>query len=103
MWYYVENGEQRGPVTDADLESLRKAGTVGPETLLWREGMANWQASSELFPSAGTAAGAGATPGGDEAACSECGKIFPASEVMRYGNAAVCASCKPIFVQKLKE
>jgi uncharacterized RDD family membrane protein YckC len=35
--------------------------------------------------------------------CTECGKIFPIDETIPYGNARVCAACKPIFLQKLKE
>ncbi len=39
----------------------------------------------------------------DGVVCVECGKIFSENDVIRYGNAAVCANCKPIFVQRLKE
>jgi uncharacterized RDD family membrane protein YckC len=35
--------------------------------------------------------------------CVECGVIFDAKDMIRVGNAHVCASCKPIFVQKLAE
>lgn len=35
--------------------------------------------------------------------CAECGGTFPSEEVIRYGNQAVCANCKPRFVQKLRE
>jgi uncharacterized RDD family membrane protein YckC len=107
MWYYVEDGQQRGPVVDADLDALLRDGKIIPETLVWREGMTNWQQLREVRP-AGTAGPAGAAPDATAAAtaevvCSQCGKLFPPTEVIRYGNAAVCASCKPVFVQKLKE
>jgi hypothetical protein len=42
-WYYVEGGQQQGPVSDAELEGKSRAGAITPETLVWREGMANWQ------------------------------------------------------------
>lgn len=51
-WYYVEAGQQRGPVTEADLENLVKIGRIQPETLVWREGMANWQPYREMKPGA---------------------------------------------------
>ena len=35
--------------------------------------------------------------------CTECGKSFYQEEMIRYGDAWVCAACKPIFIQKLKE
>jgi uncharacterized RDD family membrane protein YckC len=35
--------------------------------------------------------------------CTECGKSLPVDELIRHGNAYVCASCKPIFLQRLAE
>jgi len=35
--------------------------------------------------------------------CSQCGLDFPASEIITYENHYVCAGCKPIFVQRLRE
>lgn len=37
------------------------------------------------------------------AVCSQCGRSFPQDQVVTYDNHVVCAACKPIFVQKLKE
>lgn len=111
MWYYAEEGQQRGPVMDTDLEALRREGKINSETLVWREGMDAWQPLSQAMPGAASAAGAGvavaapavAGASGATVACSECGNIFPVSGVMRYGNAAICPNCKPMFVQKLRE
>ena len=47
-WYYVDQGQQAGPVTDAQLEELVRSGKIQPNTLFWREGMANWQAYREV-------------------------------------------------------
>jgi uncharacterized RDD family membrane protein YckC len=114
MWYYMEDEQQRGPVMDADLEALRRDGKINPETLVWREGQTNWQPLREVqpggkgqasqppvLPPTGTATGV--ATGMAEVVCSQCGGLFPANDVIRYGNASVCAGCKPIFVQKLKE
>jgi len=35
--------------------------------------------------------------------CAECGRLFPASETVKFGKVSVCATCKPLFIQKLKE
>ena len=109
-WYYVNAGQQAGPVDEAQLDALRSSGQINAETLVWREGMANWQPYGEARPSVAQgapAAIAGGTPtsatGSSEAVCAECGRIFPIDNTIQYGNARVCASCKPIFLQKLAE
>jgi uncharacterized RDD family membrane protein YckC len=38
-----------------------------------------------------------------EAQCRECGGTFSLDNMIRHGNAYVCANCKPIFMQKLSE
>lgn len=35
--------------------------------------------------------------------CSECGRSFPAEDLARFGANAVCAECKPRFVQRMQE
>lgn len=62
MWYYAENNQQRGPVSAAEFEGLVQAGTITDETLVWREGMANWQAWREVKPAAGAAPIPSGTP-----------------------------------------
>src|SRR5215813_12701232 len=37
------------------------------------------------------------------AVCAECGKGFSVNVMIRYGAAYVCATCKPVFMQKLAE
>jgi uncharacterized RDD family membrane protein YckC len=102
MWYYVENGQQQGPVTEADFQGLQRTGKITGDTLVWREGMAEWLPLTQVA-GGGVATATAPNPAVSEVVCSECGKIFPANEVIRYGAKAVCAGCKPIFVQKLRE
>jgi uncharacterized RDD family membrane protein YckC len=94
-WYYVENGERVGPIEEAELSSRAGAGQVRAETLVWTDGMASWQPYGTVAPD----------PSALEptAACSECGGRFGVSDLIRYGNSRVCASCKPLFLQKLRE
>jgi len=43
-WYYVNADRQRqGPVPAATLRDLAAAGTVNARTLVWRQGMPQWQ------------------------------------------------------------
>jgi uncharacterized RDD family membrane protein YckC len=41
--------------------------------------------------------------GSAQARCAECGRTFATSDMIRHGSAHICASCKPIFMQKLVE
>jgi uncharacterized RDD family membrane protein YckC len=113
-WYYVDAGQQAGPVDDGQLEELLKAGKIQADTLIWSEGMANWQPYQEVkspglaMPPPPTAAGAApvAVAGpitGNEAVCAECGGMFNKQDMIQYSGAYVCARCKPVFMQKLAE
>jgi uncharacterized RDD family membrane protein YckC len=37
------------------------------------------------------------------AVCSQCGRSFPGDQVLSYEGHVICAACKPMFVQKLRE
>lgn len=44
VWYYADaRNERQGPVTPAELVQLRLQGALGWDTLVWREGMGEWQ------------------------------------------------------------
>jgi len=64
QWYYAANGQQAGPVDESELKNLSTQGTVKPDTLIWKEGMADWKPFSEVFAEAGASAPApsGASP-----------------------------------------
>lgn len=41
-WYFGENGQQIGPVDEASIRASIQQGRVNLQTLVWREGMAEW-------------------------------------------------------------
>jgi uncharacterized RDD family membrane protein YckC len=103
-WYYVEQGKQAGPVNDEQFDEMIRSGRITADALVWHEGMSDWRPCGEVRGGAGS--GGMAITGGEtkpEAVCAECGKIFPADEMIRYGAVSVCAGCKPVFLQKLQE
>ena len=55
QWYYGENGQRLGPIPEADLGSLIAAGRIGPATLIWREGMAEWLPLGQVSAQGGLA------------------------------------------------
>ena len=93
-WFYIDGGERRGPVSETGLSELIRSGKIGSATLVWREGWSDWRKlgdANAVAPAEGTAG------------CVECGKFFPTSEMIQYEGSWVCATCKPIFFQKVKE
>lgn len=101
-WYYVEKGQQAGPVTDEQFNTLVQTGTITTDTLVWNESMADWLPYGRIHAAAASA-GATTIDVKPQAVCAECGKLFPEDETIRYGEVRVCANCKPIFLQKLQE
>jgi hypothetical protein len=54
-WYYINAGNQAGPVDDAQLETLARTAQIQMDTLVWREGLAEWQPYSTVAPPGMTA------------------------------------------------
>jgi uncharacterized RDD family membrane protein YckC len=49
-WYYSLSGSQQGPASDEQLASLTANGTLSSATLIWKEGMADWQPLATVRP-----------------------------------------------------
>ncbi len=97
-WHYATGAEQKGPVNEDEFQQLVQQGVVTSQTLVWREGMADWQpyghvASTPDLPRAATSG----------SICAGCGHTFPAAEVIPLSGAVYCAACKPLALQRLKE
>lgn len=61
QYYYADGDQQKGPL---NAEQLRAAG-VKPDTLVWREGMAEWQRADAVAELAGAFARPAGHGGGD--------------------------------------
>lgn len=79
-WYYALNGTQQGPVPEEQLAQLAAAGTINAATLVWREGLPEWQALSVAMPAA----------------------LMPASSP-QIGGYAVPVAQKDLIVQQMRE
>jgi hypothetical protein len=98
-WYFVVENQQTGPVSETQLDELFRSGKINRDTMVWHEGMADWQRLHEVRASA-----APTVPGiPSGVVCVECGRAFPPGEVIKLNNSWVCAQCKPIFLQRLRE
>jgi len=47
-WFYASEGQQQGPYPEIQLRELLARGTLTADTLVWTEGMANWQRAGEI-------------------------------------------------------
>lgn len=109
-WYYARGDERMGPVDDHEIVALAATGQINAQTLVWREGMADWMPWGRApRPAGGVPAEEGfsvaptSADGSGHQACAECGRTFLAEEMVAYENLLVCGECKPIFFQRLRE
>jgi GYF domain 2 len=70
-WFYASEGQQQGPYPEIQLREFLARGTITADTLVWTEGMANWQRAGEI---PGLAPGAGGPP-----AMPRSGSVLPAA------------------------
>ena len=47
-WYYAVNNEQKGPVNESELKAQLASNQLPSDTLVWKEGMDNWTAASQV-------------------------------------------------------
>lgn len=104
-WYYVRGQERIGPIEAQQFDALINDGTITSETHVWRDGMGQWQRFGEInySPGASRAAQPYAPAVQANPICAECGLSFSKDEMVHYGNQWVCAACKPVFFQRVKE
>jgi GYF domain 2 len=61
-WFYASEGQQHGPYPEAELREFIARGTVTADTLIWTEGMVNWQRAAEIPDLASSASGPPSLP-----------------------------------------
>jgi hypothetical protein len=48
QWYLARDGQQYGPISDAELAKLNELGYLKPSDLLWRPGFTNWRPAAAV-------------------------------------------------------
>ena len=117
-YYMVKDGQRVGPISDEDFQNRVLSGEIGPDTLVWQPGMTDWKRYAEHAGGA-----APVTPptvervtqpmqerateqmfvAGPSGVCAECGGTFGREDLVMIAGAQVCAGCKPLFVQRMRE
>lgn len=94
MFYYSVNGQQTGPIEQEKLDAMVQSGALPQDTLVWKEGMSQWQPYSTVL---------GGGVANTLVPCSICKTLVPEDQTVRVENKIVCANCKPKFVQGMRE
>jgi uncharacterized RDD family membrane protein YckC len=120
-WYYADGKTKVGPFTEIEIDQLVLEGKITPNTLVWNEKILKWkpyktlkdddtvlEQLQEARPDTVSSTPERGSPGDQlntqvESLCDECGRSFPVDEMVRYSESMICATCKPLFFQKLKE
>jgi len=50
QWYLARDGQQYGPLTEAELAKFIDLGHLQPTDLLWRDGFPDWRPAMVVFP-----------------------------------------------------
>lgn len=50
VWYIAREGEQHGPLSDAEMKLFVANGHLKPTDLVWNPEMADWQTAASVFP-----------------------------------------------------
>jgi uncharacterized RDD family membrane protein YckC len=103
--YYADGDRQVGPIGKAELQTLIKAKKINSQTLVWQPGMPAWQELGLYVRRKAQGDSASVQPAAPsrQSVCSECGQAYAEEDMIRFEEAWICATCKPIFVQKIKE
>ena len=121
-WYYKDGNREIGPISKEDLQALINDKKIDRQTLVRRGAMDAWAPMAQFAreeskadnrrppdgdspqsqPNAKLRTG-GSIAASEKVVCSQCGRSFTEDRVVAYDNQIICADCKPVFVQRLKE
>jgi uncharacterized RDD family membrane protein YckC len=128
-WYYAENNHRIGPLTNEQMNDALQDGKITANTLIWRTGLKDWMSykdylqmispqktppqqesvsarpltDAEPMEAEPAPKRALSQPTAGSKQCAQCKRSFSTEDMIRYGQSYICANCKPLFVQKLKE
>ena len=103
--FYVDGNIRVGPIGKSQFQTLIQTKKVNAKTLVWQPGMTQWEElgtfigrrvpdSGKMEPLADTL---------QFAVCCECEEIYNQRDLIHIQDYWVCGTCKPIFLQKIKE
>jgi uncharacterized RDD family membrane protein YckC len=103
QWYYALNGQRYGPVSQVDLEKLVTDGVIKADTLVWRDGLAQWQAYGSLGGEAGVPPVPPAAVDDGTEVCAVSGKRYPRNQMINYAGKWISTEYRDEFFRQRKE
>ncbi|QEG35132.1 GYF domain-containing protein [Bythopirellula goksoeyrii] len=88
-WYYAVDGNRKGPVTWAALQSKASAGEVASTTLVWKQGMTDWLAAADitdLINNSGKSISSSGIGSPNSTSAMSWGELFPVFGVLNDGS-----------------
>ena len=96
-WFYANNRERKGPVSEEEFRGLVTQGEIKHDTLVWNEEMANWEPYAKV--QAESVAASAPPPLKKEVVAEPAAQCAPASEesVKSMSGGIICAGCNEPF------
>ncbi len=96
-YHYAVGDSREGPVSETNLESLLRNGVITEDSLVWTQGMAEWQPLRAVFPHWTSDAA-----DGESARCAVSGRLLPTSSMIQFGDKWVAPEHRELFLQRLQ-
>lgn len=102
-WFCIQDGKKLGPFSESSLRQRIGTGEITPDTWVWRPGQEEWQPLRVAW------SGQVSLPAHDARAatvptrCVLCEGMFATEDMIQIDGRSVCAGCKPVLLQQLKE
>jgi uncharacterized RDD family membrane protein YckC len=97
QWYYSNKGQRMGPVSQSEFDQLVHDGVILADTLVWKEGMADWR------PYSGVAPAGGSPLAPDTEICAVSGKRYPRREMVQYEGKWISAEHRDEYFERIRE
>jgi len=104
-YYMVKDGQRVGPMSDEEFQNKVLSGEIGPGTLIWQPGMADWIRYDQHagVPQEPPSQSPVTMISGPAGVCAECGNTFSQEDLVSIAGANLCAGCKPLYLQRMRE
>jgi uncharacterized RDD family membrane protein YckC len=104
--FYSLDGKRQGPASQAEVGKLVADGVIRSDTLVWREGMADWKPYSSIaaeLDAAPAPSPSAAASNSETEVCAVSGKRYPRREMVQYDGKWISAEHRDEYFQRVRE